>query len=275
MTNVGPFTLIKDEEIEIIVAYIIGQGTDALTSVTKAREIDDGAQFIFNGNFRAPIPPPTITPVVESGPDFIDFVFPINTQITFTDSTSAWQDKYHGTNVYAYKVNSTQDVVAGEQNSLLLTSYQKDYFVKRVYKQNSETGGIELLYPEAENKLDYTVYSDPVYNKIRVRVTKDPFTGGDLIKGKPYYFSFTSTAINYESLVNKGGDPFGTDGDYYLSTAGFVAEVENVPRIITVVLGEDLYTPPMNIADGNHISGGSGGMLQYDVVNKEELTVDK
>ncbi len=201
MTNVGPITLNKDEEIEILVAYIVGQGTDAKNSIVKAREIDDGAQFIFDGNFRAPIPPPTITPVVESGTDFIDFSFPINKQVTFVDSTSAWTDKYHSTNVYAYRVNSTQDVVAGEQNSKLLTSYQKDYFVKKLYKENGETGGIELLYPEAPNKLDYTLYSDSVKGKIRLRITQDPFTGGPLIKGKPYYFAFTSTAINYESLL--------------------------------------------------------------------------
>ena len=174
MTNVGPITLNKDEEIEILVAYLVGQGTDRLTSIIKAREIDDGAQFIFDGNFRAPIPPPSINPLVESGPDFIDFIFPIYPQVTFTDSTSAWDNKYHSTNVYAYQVNSTQDVVAGEQNSKLLTSYQRDYFVENVYKENAETGGIELLYPEAENKLNYAVYSDTATGKIRLRVTEDP-----------------------------------------------------------------------------------------------------
>ena len=275
MTNVGPFTLNKDEEIEIIVAYVVGQGADRLSSITEARKIDDGAQFIFDGNFRAPIPPPSINPIVESGPDFIDFIFPINKQVSFVDSTSAWNDKYHNTNVYAYRVNSTQDLVDGQQNSKLLTSYQLDYFVENLYKENSETGGIELLFPEASNKLDYTVYSDSAKGNIRLRVSEDPFSNGPLVKGKPYYFSFTSSAINYESLINKDGDPFGTPGDYYLSTGGFVAEVENVPKIITVVLGEDIYNPPIPIQDGLKVSGASNGQLQYDIVNKENLTGDK
>lgn len=275
MTNVGPITLNKGEEIEILVAYIVGQGTDALNSIVKAREIDDGAQFIFDGNFRAPIPPPTITPVVESGTDFIDFSFPIDKQVSFVDSTSAWIDKYHSTNVYAYRVNSTQDVVAGEQNSKLLTSYQKDYFVKKLYKESGETGGIELLYPEAPNKLNYTLYSDSAKGKIRLRITQDPFTGGPLIKGKPYYFAFTSTAINYEALVKKDGGTFGTNGDYYLSTAGFVAEVENVPRIVPVIFGRDMYTPPIPVQDGMKVAGASAGKLQYDVITKGNLTGDK
>jgi hypothetical protein len=275
MTNVGPFTLNKDDEIEILVAYIVGQGTDRLTSITKARQTDDGAQFIFDGNFRAPIPPPTINVEVQSGEDFIDFLFPINRQVGFVDSTSAWIDKYHSTNVYAYRVNSTQDVVAGVENSKLYTSYQRDYFVKDLYKENAETGGIELLYTEAPNKLDYTTYTDSITGKIRLRVTSDPFTGGPLVKGKPYYFAFTSTAINYDALVNKSGAAFGTPGDYYLSVAGFVAEVENVPRIITVVLGEDMYDPPIPLVDGSKVSGGSNGQLQYDVVDKDMLTGDK
>lgn len=277
MTNVGPITLNKDEEIEILVAYLIGQGTDRLNSITVARAIDDGAQFIFDGNFRAPLPPPSLNPVVESGEDFIDFVFPTFQQVGFVDSTSAWEDKFHSINVNAYKVNSTQDLVAGEQNSKLLTSYERDYFIKALYKENAETGGIELLYPEADsiNKMNYALYSDPTTGRIRLRVSTDPFSGGPLIKGKPYYFSFTSTAINYKSLVNKNGAAFGTPGDYYLSTAGFVAEVENVPKIITVVLGENMYSPPLPLQDGSKISGGSDGQLQYDIVTKENLTGDK
>ena len=271
MTNVGPFVLNKNDEIEILVAYIVGQATDRLTSITKARKTDDGAQFIFDGNFRAPIPPPTINPVVESGEDFIDFVFPINKQVKFIDSTQAWIDKYHSTNVYTYKVKSTQDEVDGVQNSKLLVSYQKDYFVKNVYKENSETGGIELLYPISSNLLDYSTYSDSLNGRIRLRITEDPFTGGPLIKGKPYYFAFTSTAINHDALVKKDGGTFGTDGDYYLSTAGFVAEVENVPKIITVVLGEDMYNPPLVMQPANRVAGPSMGEVGYDVVDQSKL----
>ena len=274
MTNVGPITLNKDEEIEILVAYLIGQGTDRLSSVTVARAIDDGAQFIFDGNFRAPVPPPTLNPVVESGEDFIDFVFPTDKQVGFNDSTSAWEDKFHSINVFAYKVNSTQDLIAGEQNSKLYTSYERDYFVKALYKENAETGGIELLYPEADsiNKLNYETFSDPTTGRIRLRVTTDPFSGGPLIKGKPYYFSFTSTAINYKALVNKNGLAFGTPGDYYLSTAGFVAEVENVPKIITVVLGEDMYDPPVeNLLPVEKFAGPSLGKIGNDIVDKASL----
>ena len=51
MQNTGPFTLRKGEEKEIIVAYVLGIGTDALNSITEARRIDDLAQFFYDNNF--------------------------------------------------------------------------------------------------------------------------------------------------------------------------------------------------------------------------------
>jgi len=65
MTNTGPIILRKetpenpDVENEIIVAYVVGRGETPLEGITKAREIDDGAQNIFDLNFLAPSPPPS------------------------------------------------------------------------------------------------------------------------------------------------------------------------------------------------------------------------
>jgi len=55
MTNVGPFTLRQDEEVEVLVAYVVGQGTDRLNSITVARNISDVAQTIYDSNFDFPV----------------------------------------------------------------------------------------------------------------------------------------------------------------------------------------------------------------------------
>jgi hypothetical protein len=44
-----------------------------------------------------------------------------------------------------------------------------------VLKENPETGGREMLYPEAPQKLNPQVFADPNRANIRVRVTRDPF----------------------------------------------------------------------------------------------------
>ena len=67
--------------------------------------------------------------------------------------------------------------------------------------------------------LDSVTYSSDATGRIRLRITQDPFTGGDLVKGKPYYFAITSYAVNHDALVNKLVDTTALIfGDYYLTS---------------------------------------------------------
>ncbi len=277
MQNTGPFKLIKDQELEIVVAYIVGQGSSALSSITEARKIDDGAQFIFDNNFAAPSPPPAVTPTVETGEDFIDLSWDTPKQVDYKNTTAAWDLRFEGYIVYAYKTNATVPTVNGQQNSEIIATYDLNNFIQDVYKEDGQTGGIELLYPKSTNQLDSLTYSDPSTGRIRLRITQDPFTGGNLVKGKPYYFAITSYALNYEGLRLKSDPtkPIGTSGDYYLSKDALTAESENIAKITKVIMGADLYSPPQDFVDAEKSSGGSSGKLQYDVVDKTALTGDK
>jgi hypothetical protein len=51
MVNCGFFTLNKNEEKEIFVAYVVGRGTDHLNSITKASEISQKAKILYASNF--------------------------------------------------------------------------------------------------------------------------------------------------------------------------------------------------------------------------------
>ena len=51
MVNTGPFNLEFGKPITIIVAYIIGRGTDRLNSITKAREIAEFTHQFYQSNF--------------------------------------------------------------------------------------------------------------------------------------------------------------------------------------------------------------------------------
>jgi hypothetical protein len=198
---------------------------------------------------------------------------PVTDQVSFVDKTDAWDNRFEGINVTAYRTNSTQEIVGGTQNIQLYTSYQLDSFIQDIYKENPETGGRDLLYAESNNKLDPQIYSDPETGRIRVRITRDPFTNGALIKGQEYYFSFTSYALNYDALLPMNEDNnFGDTTDYFLSSAGFVGEVENIAKIITTTLADDLYNPPTLTEPSNQISGHSTGDVGYDIINKSELT---
>jgi hypothetical protein len=51
LTNIGPFKLDHGKEVEIIVAYVIGQSNDALSSITEARYNSIQSQGLHDFNF--------------------------------------------------------------------------------------------------------------------------------------------------------------------------------------------------------------------------------
>ncbi|MFC2094112.1 hypothetical protein ACFLSH_00655 [Bacteroidota bacterium] len=280
MTNTGPFELNKNEQNEIVVAYVVGQGTTPLNSITVARAIDDGAQNIFDLNFLAPNPPPPVIPQLVAGDHFIDIIWDTPLQMNYTNTTPTWDLFFHSYEIYAFRTNSTADIVSGQANSVFLTRYQVSDSIKSVYQENGTTGGITLLYPEAdaENKLDTAIYKYSELGRIRLRIVNDPFEEGPVVKGKPYYFAIVGTALNEPSLVNKDNPGAIYDSiyaDYYLSSAGFVQEVENIRTIYSIILGEDVYNPPLLVQPANKISGQSFGNVGYDIIYNDSLTSEQ
>jgi len=278
MQNTGPFRLIKDQEVEIVVAYVVGQGTDEKSSITEALRIDDGAQFVFDNNFRSPSPGPAIVPTVETGEGFIDLIWNTSSQVNFVNKTGQYDLRFEGYNVYAYKTNSTQDLVSLQQNSKLYKSYHLANFINNVYNE-SGLGQLELLFTATADSLSPAVYSDPNEGEIRLRIRQDPFTNEPLVKGKPYYFAVTGYYLNYDALRYRNApenpDSFGVKGDYFISKQALVGVSENIPKITIVTLGENLYNPPLDLVNANHLSGYSNSELKYDVYNKDLLTGDK
>ncbi|NWG29121.1 MAG: hypothetical protein HXY48_11385 [Ignavibacteriaceae bacterium] len=279
MTNTGPFLLKKNQENEIVVAYVVGKGSSPLDGITKARAIDDGAQNIFDLNFLAPTPPPAPQFSLSSSDEFIDILWETNKQVTYTSQTPTWDLKFEGYRVWAFKTNVAEDFVQGQENSVLIATYDLNNYIHNVYKENSETGGIEILYPMSpeENQLDYNIFADPATGRLRMRIFNDPFDAGQkVVKGRPYYFAITSYALNYGALVYKDDPtkPIGTIGDYYLSAFAFAQEAENIRSIKSIVVGQDALNPPVSVQPANKFSGASLGRVGYDVINNEELTGD-
>ena len=51
LLNMGPFKLEAGKPVEILAAYVVGRGTDALSSVTLAKNISNTALDLYNANF--------------------------------------------------------------------------------------------------------------------------------------------------------------------------------------------------------------------------------
>jgi hypothetical protein len=51
LLNSGPFKLEVGEPVDIIVAHLVGRGTNHLNSITTARSISDYSRYFYNSNF--------------------------------------------------------------------------------------------------------------------------------------------------------------------------------------------------------------------------------
>ena len=51
LTNIGPFTLNANEDMDIWTAYIVGRGNSALGSVTKLKQYSSAASLFYESNF--------------------------------------------------------------------------------------------------------------------------------------------------------------------------------------------------------------------------------
>lgn len=274
MQNTGPFNLIKDEELEIVVAYIVGKDPNSsVLSVDVAKFISDGAQFIFDNNFQAPSPGPSVEPEVIAGEDFFDLVWKTAPQVNFVNKDQAG-DKYEmtfrGYKVFTYKTNSTSETVNLQANVKEYTTYNLNDGVNNLYKELGD-GSLQLVFPQSPNPMDPTVYSDPETGVIRLRITEDPWEAGEkLVKGKPYYFAITGFYNNELALEVTDAEA----GTYKLSNQSLFDVTENLPKITVIEMGEDVYSPPLAPGDLSQASGFSSGDMVWDVYNDTLLTGD-
>ena len=64
--SAGPFTLVKDQEIEILIGYEIDRGTTPLGGITAVRSVSDFVQNFYENNFDYPIVSVENEPLVVS-----------------------------------------------------------------------------------------------------------------------------------------------------------------------------------------------------------------
>ncbi len=78
LMNAGPFNMAPGDSQEVIYAVMMAQGSDALNSVTRLKEIDESAQLLADNNF---IPPPD-----TSYSDFANAFNPVVTADNLNDN---------------------------------------------------------------------------------------------------------------------------------------------------------------------------------------------
>ncbi len=271
MSNTGPFKLEKDKPVDIVVAYVVGRSKTALTSVTKAKQIDRTAQVVYLNNFNYPAPPKPIQPIVKTEDNAIELIWNTSKQVTYRSIGNGFDMRFEGFVVNMYENGTTAEQEGGVQNRVTVARYDLNNDIDNVIIED----GITLersLYYEKGTQLDSLTYADPQKGWIKLRIETDPFTKGPIIKGKPYFISITSFALNYDEIQRLDA------ANFLIPGTAAIGVVSNIPVIIHdstsiagIVPGKDTYTPYRENVNTKHVAGGAEAKVTYSVYNKDAI----
>ena len=274
MVNTGKFRLRPYLDTVIITAaYVVGRGTNALSSIEEAKRISDFAQFIYDQNFKSPPAPPVPKVQVITTENSIELVWPTAEAINFRNKTVAYDIKFEGFELWTFRTNSTGDIFGGVENAKILERWDVKNHIEDVLQQDAKTGIISLIHKKGI-QLDTNIYKDVNRGVIRYKITTDPWTGGPIVKGKKYYFALVTYGLNHDALIPV--NPNAPTSNYYISGAAFIGNTVSVKKIINdgIVPGQDL-NDPYNFDNPTIVEGVTEAKAFFDEIDKSKLTGDE
>lgn len=272
LLNTGPFRMDPGDMQDIVTTFIVGQGNDALGSVTAARGIDELAQNVYDNNFDVAGPPPKVEFTVRSrlnadAEAVIDLLWPTAQQVTDRQVKAGSDQRFEGFQVWQFRTPSTSQSVNGQENAKVIARYDLNDEFGNLY---SDLPSGRILVYQGKNNLDSTRYANPKTGFLNVSVSTDAFTGRPFKFGTPYYFGVTAYSIDYNAYEPNTNTLDATD------IVGFSPStyLENRTEAKEVIPGERVNIPVAVGEEVPHTSGISDANVFLDVVNPDQVTGD-
>jgi len=185
----GPFTMANGDTQEIVVATLVGQGGDRLSSVSVLKFYDKAAQAAYDADFDlAPPPASPVVKVVNADGKIVLHWGDIVTS-ALTESNNAKGYKFQGYNVYQNKTSSYSP-----DNAKLIATFDLDDGIgvirDEVYDGSVGTTVIKPVQFGTDGGLSRTF-----------TITSDVFTSQPLVNGRSYYFFVTAYNYNPDPLA--------------------------------------------------------------------------
>jgi hypothetical protein len=247
MMSSGPFAMAPGDTQRVVVAVLVGQGGDPLSSITSLKSVDEQVQSVFELGFNIPYPPPQPQVWAQPHANKVDLIWDARAEGDVQESDVLGQRfVMEGYNVYQgesavgpWKKIATYDVNNG------ITRIYNDLF-------NTEIGAVERVL--VQNGAD-----DGLTN--RLSLSTDKLTGQGLINHRPYYYAVTAYSCDELNLQ-----------EYIVgsSVIGHLAEVlESRIEPVTVV-PNSVALPLTDTA--LHVLGNSDGAVTVRVLEPGMVT---
>jgi len=236
----GPFTLANGDTQEVVVAHLIGQGSDRISSIAVLRWYSDLAQSAYNNLFNIAFPPPS--PKVEAVA--LDKQIVLDWAGTGIEDFNSFGYAFEGYNVYQFRTPS-----ADITNAIRLATYDLVDAVTTIFDDVYDPSTGYVLKKPVEFGTDSGI-------KRTYETKTDAVNTKPLANGTPYYFGVTSYSFN---------------------PTGVPSHLESAPDLITVIpqsspTGVRYQQRFGDTLTVTHTAGGSDGMVYPIVINPAKLT---
>lgn len=240
MVNCGPFQLAVGDTQDIVVAYVVAQGTDALNSVDKLKSTDQKAQATYNANFNVAGPPPPPKVTARTFDQKIELIIDLYTNGTYAyDFTASPFDRqvFEALTVYQFKSPNTTDMVRGIENAKVIKRYDIDNQYDDLFISFPD-GTIEKAWTAVSN-IDPADFQDPTSAVIKLNITGDAFNNNrPLINGKKYYFAVTAHSLNPVTA-----QMFGSGNNWILPGSASFLSSSRAAAFVTVIPEASEFAP--------------------------------
>lgn len=247
MMSSGPFTMAPGDTQSVVVAVLVGQGTDPLSSITALKSVDQQVQSVFELGFNIPYPPPQPRVWAQPHANRVDLTWDARAEGDVQESAILGQRFV----MEGYNVYQGESAVGPWKK---IATYDVDNDITRIYNDqfNTDVGAVERVL--VQNGANGGLTN-------RLTLSTDKLTGKGLVNHRPYYFAVT--AYSYDELNVE---------EYMVgpSVLGHLTEVLESRLNPIVVVPNSVALPLADTAF--HVAGGSDGEVTVQIVEPENVT---
>jgi hypothetical protein len=276
MVNCGPFQLASGDTQDIVVAYVVAQGDNALGSVTKLRETDVTAQRAYNANFSIAGPPPPPKVTARTFDKKIELVIDLYANDTYTyDKVDKLFNRqvFEALQVYQFQSSNTSDMVRGIENAKVIARYDVDDQYGDLFARMPD-GTVDKIW-SAESNIDTVEFQNPSSAVIRLTIDADAFNNDmPLINNKKYYFGVTAHSLNINNAQPYTVTP--KSDDWILTGLADFLSSSRAAAFLTLTPGTSEFIPfKGDSAEYTGTRANHEGKVIIEAVEQDSLTGDE